>query len=466
MSKFWKIVSTLAALACASFVPGAAMAVPASALPDFTSLVKSAGPAVVNVTVVGKTIAPTAAPRVPQSDDPFSEFFRRFAPDQQPRAMHGLGSGFIISADGYVLTNAHVVANASDVTVRLAQDKREYKAKVIGSDKRTDVALLKIDAKGLPTVKLGNSSKLQPGEWVAAIGSPFGFDNTITAGIVSATQRTLPDESFVPFIQTDVAVNPGNSGGPLLNTQGEVVGINSLILSGTGGYMGLSFAIPIEVALDVTQQLRTTGKVTRGRLGVGIQTMTRELAQSFGLDRPRGALVTQVEPNTPAAKAGLQTGDVITKFNGEDVEDATQLTRRVASTKPGSAATISVWRKGATRDLHATIGEFPSEAVVAAAEPAGPTTRSGRLGVGVSELTPEQRKALNVKYGLVVESVDSSTKAPLERGDVIVAINGQPFGSMEEFKRLIAQHKAGDHIAVLVRRGDASVFVPLEVKPA
>lgn len=304
-------------------------------LPDFSVLVQKQGPAVVNV-VTTRALRVAAGPSAGDPNDPYYEFFRRFMPDApqgggpEPRGQ-GLGSGFVISQDGYILTNAHVVADSDEVTVRLANDKREFKAKVVGADRRTDVALLKVDATGLPTVTLGNSADLKVGEWVAAIGSPFGFDNTITAGIVSAKGRTLPDESFVPFIQTDVAVNPGNSGGPLLNLKGEVVGINSLIYSRTGGYMGLSFAIPIEVALDVSKQLQATGKVTRGRLGVRIQDLTKELATSFNLDKPNGVLIAGVEPGSPAEKAGVQRGDVILKYDGKLVENAIELPRLVAA---------------------------------------------------------------------------------------------------------------------------------------
>src|SRR5918995_1617800 len=327
-------------------------------LPDFTALMKQQGPAVVNV-INKREPARTArnersqpgqpgpqGPQGPQGqapEDPLLEFFRRFMPDSPERGPgpgpgQGLGSGFIISQDGYVLTNAHVVAGDGEVTVRLADLKREFKAKVIGADERTDVALIKIEASGLPTVKLGKSGALQPGEWVAAIGSPFGFENTITAGIISATGRSLPAETYVPFIQTDVAVNPGNSGGPLINLAGEVVGINSMIYSQTGGYMGVSFAIPIEVALEVGKQLRAEGKVIRGRLGVRIQPMTKELAQSFHLKEPEGALIATVEPGSPADKAGLKPGDVVLAYNGQAIDDPNKLPRLVAATQPGKSA--------------------------------------------------------------------------------------------------------------------------------
>jgi serine protease Do len=435
-------------------------------LPDFTALMKQQGPAVVNV--ITKREA-TKGPRGQQGqqgqapDDPVLEFFRRFIPDLPERGGpgQGLGSGFIISQDGYILTNAHVVAGDGEVTVRLADAKREFKAKVIGADERTDVALIKVEAKGLPTVKLGKSSALQPGEWVAAIGSPFGFENTITAGIVSATGRSLPAETYVPFIQTDVAVNPGNSGGPLINLAGEVVGVNSMIYSQTGGYMGVSFAIPIEVALEVTKQLRSEGKVTRGRLGVRIQPMTKELAQSFKLEEPNGALIASVEPGSPADKAGLKPGDVVLAFNGQAIDDPNKLPRLVAATKPGSSATLKIWRSGKAEEVKFTAAEL-----VAEGKPAKPAPDKGakpnRLGLVVSELPPAQRRALGIDYGLVVESADAS-RTPLRPGDVIVGVGRESFKSIEEFNRLISEQKQGDTVALLVRRGEATVYVPVEV---
>src|SRR5688572_2535980 len=388
---------------------------------------KQQGPAVVNV--ITKREA-TKGPRGQQGqqgqtpDDPVLEFFRRFIPDLPERGGpgQGRGSGFIISQDGYILTNAHVVAGNGEVTVRLADAKREYKAKVIGADERTDVALIKIDAKDLPTVKLGKSSALQPGEWVAAIGSPFGFENTITAGIVSATGRSLPAETYVPFIQTDVAVNPGNSGGPLINLAGEVVGMNSMIYSQTGGYMGVSFAIPIEVALEVSKQLRAEGKVTRGRLGVRIQPLTRELAQSFKLESPSGALIASVDPGSPADKAGLKAGDVVIAFNGQPVDDPNKLPRLVAATKPGTGATLKIWRDGKAEDIKFTAAELLADA--RPAKPGGDkTVKPNRLGLVVSEIAPAQRRALGIDYGLVVEHADAS-RTPLRPGDVIVGVGG------------------------------------------
>jgi serine protease Do len=444
-------------------------------LPDFTPLMKIDGPAVVNVITVNKQ-AKNARGRGPSAqgspdDDPTLEFFRRFMPgpggdDSGGVPRGGLGSGFIISQDGYILTNAHVVADFDDVTVRMADSKREFKAKVIGVDLRTDVALIKVAEKDLPTVRLGDSKNLEPGQWVAAIGSPFGFANTITAGIVSATGRSLPDETYVPFIQTDVAVNPGNSGGPLLNLKGEVVGINSLIYSRTGGYMGVSFAIPIEVALDVAKQLQANGKVTRGRLGVGVQPVTKELAQSFGLDAPSGVVVTTVEANSPAAKAGLRPGDVILGYNGQKIDEPSLLPRLVASTKPGQKADVEVWRGGKREQLAVTVGEIPAENTAGAVpRPAEKKdTSSTGLGLAVRSLSQEERKALGVDYGLVVEDVTSGAAAsPIQPGDVILAVGQDHFRSVEEFNKLVSRHKKGENVALLVRRGDNAIYVPIEV---
>ena len=469
------LLSTLAASVSAQQQPKSAAGGRAANLPDFTLLMKQQGPAVVNVITKrdpkvarNESRGGGAGPSAP--DDPLAEFFRRFMPDGPERGPGGpggpgqgmgLGSGFIISQDGYVLTNAHVVAGDGEVTVRLADAKREFKAKVIGADERTDVALLKIEATGLPTVKLGKSAALQPGEWVAAIGSPFGFENTITAGIVSATGRSLPAETYVPFIQTDVAVNPGNSGGPLINLAGEVVGVNSMIYSQTGGYMGVSFAIPIEVALEVGKQLRSEGKVTRGRLGVRIQPMTKELAQSFQLQEPDGALIATVEPGSPADKAGLKPGDVVLGFNGQKLEDPNKLPRLVAETKPGQSATLRIWRDGKAEDVKFIAAELLAEAK-AAKPAAGKSQKANRLGLVVSELPGAQRRALGVDYGLLVENADSA-RSPLRPGDVIVGVGRETFRSVEDFERLIEKQKQGDTVALLVRRGEATVYVPVEV---
>ncbi|HUQ26053.1 MAG TPA: Do family serine endopeptidase [Burkholderiales bacterium] len=445
----------------------------ATSLPDFTTLMKKQGPAVVNVTATRKAPGPTASagsnssnssrPQRGEKEDPMLEFFRRFLPDPNDReARQGLASGFIISEDGYILTNAHVVDGFDDVSVRLADAKREFKAKVVGFDKRTDVALLKVEAKGLPVATLGNSKALQPGEWVAAIGSPFGFANTITAGIVSAKERSLPDEVYVPFIQTDVAVNPGNSGGPLLNLKGEVVGVNSMIYSGTGGYMGVSFAIPIEVAMEVSKQLQAQGKVVRGRIGIAIQPLTKELAQSFKLDSTNGAVVVSVDPGGPAAKAGVKLGDVVLDWNGKAIDDPNELPRMVAATKPGAPAKMRVWRGGKAETLAITVGEVQPEPAKTAKESA-PKTTPNRLGLVVRELPAEDRKTLGVEYALVVIDVARpNASMPILPGDVIVAVNQRSFKSVEEFNKLIAEAQKGQSVALLVRRGDGALYVPVE----
>src|SRR5512135_3349133 len=368
----------------------------ASNLPDFTELVEKQGPAVVNVSTTQIIRGPQMMQGMPSlpENDPFYEFFHHFAP-QAPseQESQSLGSGFIISSDGYILTNAHVIDHADKITIRLT-DKREFKAKVIGADKRTDVALLKIDATGLPKVTLGNPDQVRVGEWVVAIGSPFGFDSSVTAGIVSAKGRSLPQENFVPFIQTDVAINPVNSGGPLFNMKGEVVGINSQIYSRSGGYMGLSFSIPIDVAMDVVSQLRSTGKVTRGRIGVTIQEVTRELAESFGLPKVGGALISSVEKGGPADKAGVSPSDVIFKFDGKTVNSSADLPRIVAATKPGSKVNVQLWRKGSTMDVPVVVAEIQDDRVVAqhgghGSAEAG-TESETRLGLYVSELNDQQ----------------------------------------------------------------------------
>ncbi len=458
------LLTAFATAAPAQQAPKSAAAGRTANLPDFTALMKQQGPAVVNViTKREQAKAPRGQSQAP--DDPVLEFFRRFIPDLPERGGPGqgmgLGSGFIISQDGYVLTNAHVVAGDGEVAVRLADAKREFKAKVVGVDERTDIALLKVAATGLPTVKLGKSGTLQPGEWVAAIGSPFGFENTITAGIVSATGRSLPAETYVPFIQTDVAVNPGNSGGPLINLAGEVVGVNSMIYSQTGGYMGVSFAIPIEVALEVSKQLRAEGKVTRGRLGVRIQPLTKELAQSFKLDKAEGALIAGVEPGGPADKAGLKPGDVVLAYNGEAIDDANKLPRLVAATKPGAAAALRVWRNGKAEEVKFTADALQSETRTAKA-PAEKAGKPNSLGLVVSELPAPQRRALGIDYGVVVEAVQAG-RTPLRPGDVIVGVGRESFKSVEEFERMIAERKPGDSVPLLVRRGEATVYVPVEV---
>jgi serine protease Do len=435
-------------------------------LPDFTDLVEKQGAAVVNVST-SQTVRNQGQSPVPE-DDPFYDFFRRFGPPQ-PREYQSrsLGSGFIVSQDGYILTNAHVVDAADDINVKL-NDKREFKAKVIGSDRRTDVAIIKIEATGLPTVRVGDPNQLKVGEWVIAIGSPFGFENSVTAGIVSAKGRSLPQESFVPFLQTDVAINPGNSGGPLFNLRGEVVGINSQIYSRTGGFMGLSFAIPIDVAMDIADQLRTAGRVSRGRIGVVIQEVTRELAESFGLAKPQGALVNSVEKGGPADKAGLEPSDVILKFNGKPVNSSSDLPRIVAQSKPGSKATVQVWRKGASRDVTVTVGELSDERTAARATRPGGEAKGGsaiaKLGLTVSELSAEQRRELGANGGLLVEDVQGpAARAGLRRGDVILALNNHDVKSVEQINQLIAQYERARSVAVLVRRGDGAIYIPIRL---
>jgi len=446
------------------------LAVPLGApaqLPDFTDLVDKQGPAVVNIST-SQSVRNPLLPQVPnlQEDDPFYEFFRRFIPQPGPREFQSqsLGSGFIISQDGYILTNAHVVEAADEITVKLT-DKREYKAKVIGFDRRTDIALIKIDASGLPAVRFGDPNRLKVGEWVLAIGSPFGFENTVTAGIVSAKGRSLPQENYVPFIQTDVAVNPGNSGGPLFNLRGEVVGINSQIYSRTGGFMGLSFAIPIDVANDIAQQLRTTGKVTRGRIGVVIQPVTKELADGFGLSKPQGALVNSVEKGGPADKAGVEPGDVILRFDGKAVGASEDLPRIVGSTKPGSKVTMQVWRGKTARDVQVVIAEMlDDKAARQARRGKPPAATPSQYGLALSDLTDTQRNELKVTGGVLVENVQgAAARAGVRRGDVILAVNNQDVKSVEQFNQMMGQFDKGRIVALLVRRGANSLYIPFRV---
>ena len=398
------IITPARAEAPATLNAKGAVATAPESLPNFTAIVHAYGPAVVNISVTEAEKTGMNGPQVWgfSKNDPFYQFFRQFQIPMPQGQMptHALGSGFIVSSDGYILTNAHVVRNAQEVMVKLT-DKREFKAKVVGSDPQTDVAVLKIDASNLPTVKLGDSNNVQVGEWVVAIGSPYGFDNSVTAGIVSAKARALPDGTYVPFIQTDVPVNPGNSGGPLFNLKGEVIGINSQIYTRTGGYQGLSFAIPIDLANKIQGQLVRYGKVTRGRIGVTIQDVDQSLAESFGLAKPTGALVSSVDPDGPAAKAGIETGDVILKLNGKPVNSTIDLSSSVADLKPGAAANLEVWRKGSEREIAVTVGKMPA-AKLAAAEQSGPAEQ-GRLGVAVRPLSKDEEQAAGVKGGLVVE---------------------------------------------------------------
>ncbi|MGB8148349.1 MAG: DegQ family serine endoprotease [Azonexus sp.] len=444
-------------------------------LPDFTELAERQGPAVVNISTTQVTRGSQATPFPFDENDPAFEFFKRFMPRNHggttPREFENksLGSGFIISGDGYILTNAHVVDGADEVTVRLT-DKREFKAKTIGADKRTDVALLKIEASGLPVVKLGEPAQLKVGEWVVAIGSPFGFDNSVTAGIVSAKGRSLPQENYVPFIQTDVAINPGNSGGPLFNMRGEVVGINSQIYSRSGGYMGVSFAIPIDVAMDIQNQLRASGKVSRGRLGVVIQEVSKELADSLALGKPMGAVVNAVEKGGPADKAGLEPGDVILKFDGKPINASADLPRMVAATRPGTRSTVQVWRKGATRDIAVTVGEMTDEKAASSRPARGgkpPEQQANRLGLVLNELTADQKRDLKMSSGLLVEDVRGTTsRADLRAGDIIVALISKgattEVKTVDQFNKLLAQFEKGSNVTLLIRRGEMQTFVTIK----
>ncbi|MDP3308487.1 DegQ family serine endoprotease [Methylotenera sp.] len=447
-------------------------------LPDFTELAEKHGAEVVNISVTQNVRAGRNAMPFPgmEGDEQMQEFFKRFGipgmpgmpgqngapqPDYKSQS---LGSGFIISSDGYILTNAHVINEADEVIVKLS-DKREFKAKIIGADKRTDVALVKIEASGLPKVTIGDSSKLKVGEWVAAIGSPFGLENTMTAGIVSAKGRALPQENFVPFIQTDVAINPGNSGGPLFNLAGEVVGINSQIYSRSGGSMGLSFAIPIDVAIDISNQLKASGKITRGWLGIAIQEITKELAESFGMKNTNGALVAGVEKNGPADKGGLEAGDVITKFDGKPIMSSADLPRAVGSTKPGKIAAVEILRKGSAKTLNIGVGEMPNDSNEAAqSNKPESKAEANKIGLTLKELTPQQKKKLNGKNGLlVIDSAGLAAQAGIRRGDVILGLNNSETQSVEQFNKQINAVASGKTIAVLVLRGENTLYVPIKV---
>ncbi len=436
-------------------------------LPSFADLVEAQGGKVVNISTTTTIDQPSNIP-VPEND-PFYDFFRRFAPPGGggERESRSLGSGFIISSDGYILTNSHVVAAADDITVKL-NDKREFTAEVIGVDPRTDVAVIKIDSDNLPAVSIGDPEKLRVGDWVLAIGSPFGFESTVTSGIVSAKGRSLPQENYVPFIQTDVAINPGNSGGPLFNLDGEVVGINSQIYSRTGGFMGLSFAIPINVAIDIADQLKTDGRVKRGRIGVVIQEVTAELAESFGLDAPRGALVNRVEKGGPAQKAGIEVSDVILKFASEDVESSNDLPRIVGQTKPGSIVEAEVWRDGKLKTLTIKVGEIPAdENVSAKSNPQKERAKNEvpELGLVVSDLTSQQLKQQELQGGIRIDKVSGvGQKAGLRSGDVILALNNDDVESVEQFVKLMEQYSEARSIALLIHRGGGSLYVPIRLK--
>jgi len=448
-------------------------------LPDFAAIVEANGKAVVNITATKAARAARGPSAGMDESNPLYEFFRRFnipIPEGQGQGQgpspqvpsRGMGSGFIVDANGIVLTNAHVVEGADEVRVRLS-DRREFKGKVVGADKATDIAVVRIEAKDLPVVKLGDPSKLRVGEWVVAIGSPFGFENSVTAGIVSATARSLPEGTYVPFIQTDAAVNPGNSGGPLFNMQGEVIGIASQIYSRTGGYMGVAFAIPIDVAANVKTQLVEHGKVERGRIGIAIQEVDQSLAQSFGLQRPQGALVASVERGGPADKAGLKTGDVILTLEGKPIERSNELPPRVANLKPGTKATFEIWRDRKKVPVTVGIGELKPDKVAEAGGPGGAPSgnereqvaSAGKLGLALRPLSPEERRQLNGSDGLVVEEASGvAASAGIRAGDVVAAINGVPVKSIEDVRKLLPEE---GKVAVLIRRGDASLYVPLDV---
>jgi serine protease Do len=435
----------------------------AANLPDFTALVDRTGPAVVNISVRGERKAMAGGDdEDDDSDNPMNEFFKRFGqmPNGQqarPQPVQGMGSGFIVSPDGYIVTNAHVVDGANEVTVKLT-DRREFTAKVVGTDKRTDIALIKIDAKNLPSLDLAARPDVKRGEWVIAIGSPFGFENSVSAGVVSGVHRALPNGQMVPFIQTDVAVNPGNSGGPLLNAAGQVVGVNSQIYSRSGGYMGLSFAIPADVAAHVADQLKTSGKVAHGRLGVGIQGMDQTLAQSFGLADSSGALVGNVEPNSPAAKAGFKTGDVIRKIDGVAMTDSTAVTARIGNSAPGTTIKVEVWREGKPVELAATIGTM-DDGKIAKAEIDADT--KGKLGVAVRPLTPDEKKASG-STGLVVEKAGgAAAKAGVQPGDLIVGVGPNKVNTVDELKAQV--EKAGKSVALLIERQGRQIYVPVRI---
>src|ERR1700761_5586403 len=491
-----KFLAAVVVAACLPLVPHMASAAPAANLPDFTDLVDKVGPAVVNIRTTTRVSNSGARGGLPpgMDDGDMSEFFRRFfgiplpqspqspgspgtprggdnggsggspdSPDNSdPEQNSGVGSGFILSADGFVMTNAHVVDDADTIYVTLT-DKREFKAKLIGVDDRTDVAVVKISAANLPAVTIGGSNKGRVGEWVVAIGSPFGLENTVTAGIVSAKGRDTGD--YLPFIQTDVAVNPGNSGGPLINMQGEVIGINSQIYSRTGGFMGISFAIPIDEAMRVAEQLKTTGKVTRGRIAVAIGEVTKDGADSLGLPSAQGALVSRVEPGGPADKAGVQPGDIILKFNGHSVDTASALPRMVGDTKPGTKSTITIWRKGQTRDLPVTIAEMQPDKTTKADRKKPPVQKqraTNVLGLAVSDIPADQLKTLKLRNGVQVDVVEGpAARVGLEKGDIILRIGDTDVTSAKQFDEINAHLDPQKMVALLVRRGDNTQFVPI-----
>jgi serine protease Do len=482
MKKYLITLMTIFSLGQFAFIQPVSAQNPRVTIPDFADLVERASPAVVNIRTTEKVVVQQAQGGIPGMPEDQAEFFRRFfgvpipgipnSPKQaQPNsgkpqeADRGVGSGFIIESNGLILTNAHVVEGATTIYVTLT-DKREFKAKLLGMDKRTDVAVVKIDARDLPKLPLGDSSRVRVGEWVLAIGSPFGLENTVTAGIVSAKSRDTGD--YLPFIQTDVAVNPGNSGGPLLNTAGQVIGINSQIFSRSGGYMGISFAIPIDEAMRVADQLRTNGKMTRGRIGVALGEMTKDVAESLGLVKPRGAYVRNVEPGGPAAAGGIESGDVILSFNGRDIAKSTDLPRVVGETKPGTSVPVQVWRKGGTRDLTVTVTDAEStQAANKKSDASAPNSNSANaLGVAVSELSDSKKKDLNIKGGVEVTGLGEGplARAGIRPGDVIIRVADADITGVKQFEALVKGLDANKAVPVFIRRADSTLVVPVRPK--
>ncbi|HSH90856.1 MAG TPA: DegQ family serine endoprotease [Ramlibacter sp.] len=492
MIKFdWKklrayaVVAALAVTTTVALIPTKPVVAQVRGLPDFTELVEQVGPSVVNIRTVERMRSSASSGSPGALDEEMQEFFRRFfgqpmpgvprgqgprpnrpQPDEEQSQPRGVGSGFILTQDGYVMTNAHVVEGADEVLVTLP-DRREFKAKIVGFDKRTDVAVVKIEGTGLPAVRVGDINRLKVGEWVMAIGSPFGLENTVTAGIVSAKQRDTGD--YLPFIQTDVAINPGNSGGPLINMRGEVVGINSQIYSRSGGFMGISFAIPIDEAIRVSEQLRVSGRVSRGRIGVQIDQVTKDVAESIGLGKAQGALIRSVESGSPADKAGLEAGDIITKFEGKVIDKASDLPRLVGNTKPGTRSTVTVFRRGGSRDLAVTIAEIEPEKAIRPASTREEKPKSSpaaqSVGLSVSELSADQKKDLKLKGGVKVEAVtDGAARAGIREGDVIVAIGNTEIGSVKDFDAVVAKVDKTKPIPVLLRRGELATY--LLIRPA
>lgn len=482
MKKYLITLLAILSLGQTALIPNASAQNPRVTIPDFADLVERASPAVVNIRTTEKVMVQQSQGGIPGMPEDQAEFFRRFFgipmpgvpntpkqaqpnPGKPQEADRGVGSGFIIESNGLILTNAHVIEGATTIYVTLT-DKREFKAKLLGMDKRTDIAVVKIEARDLPRLSLGDSSRVRVGEWVLAIGSPFGLENTVTAGIVSAKSRDTGD--YLPFIQTDVAVNPGNSGGPLLNTAGQVIGINSQIFSRSGGYMGISFAIPIDEAMRVADQLRTNGKMTRGRIGVALGEMTKEAAESLGLGKPRGAYVRNVEPGGPAALGGIESGDVILSFNGREINKSTDLPRVVGDTKPGSTATVQVWRKGSARDLTVTVADTDT-AQAATKKPDAPTANANSVsvfGVAVVDLSDAKKKDLNIKSGVEITGLGDGplAKAGVRPGDVIIRIADADVTGVKQFETLVKGLDANKAVPVFIRRSDSTLIIPVRPK--